>query len=511
VDDEKEKNPFLDRLTLGNWKPRKGQVLAFLAWLIHGLPAAAEFTFDQYEIVTGTAYSQTVLPGYFLGGEMAEIAVVSIDENDDRSLQIYTFDDGTWVPIINLALRSEVLFVDVANIGGRDRLILYERGRLSWFDPDLAAQHLLVEVRSIYNAPLRGKIPHVDVTRDLNGDGRDDLVVPDFDGYSVFVQLSEGAFADPVKIGPSAEMGMTVESQPWYQARPFHELDYNRDGRSDLVFWNEDHFKIYRQDEHGLFASVASTSTPAVAFDTDGLYSISFAGGNNGENNKQKVLHSLRDLNGDDVADLVTLSLEGGSLFGMQSAYEVHFGQSIVDGVTVFPAEADTAIRSDGIQFEMKQQDFDNDGQIDIMVTSFEFGIATIIRALLMGSTTLDLEFYRMEDSVYPDKPNVTRKITAEFDFSTGEAFFPSVLITDLNGDGHADLLVQENREELRIFVGVPGPGLFSRRPQKVAVAMPDDEEYTWLVDLNKDGRQDILMHHRSTTQPHRVTMLIAR
>jgi hypothetical protein len=31
------------------------------------------------------------------------------------------------------------------------------------------------------------------------------------------------------------------------------------------------------------------------------------------------------------------------------------------------------------------------------------------------------------------------------------------------------------------------------------------------LVNLNKDEKQDILMHHRSTTEPHRVTMLIAQ
>ena len=78
--------------------------------------------------------------------------------------------------------------------------------------------------------------------------------------------------------------------------------------------------------------------------------------------------------------------------------------------------------------------------------------------------------------------------------------------------------------EALRVFVGVPGPDLFSRLPQNVAVALPNDEEYTWLVDLNKDGKQDILMHHpftlrdghgaptgRPGTEPHRVTMLIAQ
>ena len=31
--------------------------------------------------------------------------------------------------------------------------------------------------------PPEDEIPHVDITHDLNGDGRDDLVVPDSDGF----------------------------------------------------------------------------------------------------------------------------------------------------------------------------------------------------------------------------------------------------------------------------------------------------------------------------------------
>ncbi|MCZ6852985.1 MAG: VCBS repeat-containing protein [Gammaproteobacteria bacterium] len=482
-----------------------------LVWPSYNFGATQEFSFDQYEIITGEAYRQTVLPGYLLGGAVAEIVVVSIDKNDNRRLRIFTFDDGTWVPMVDMTLRPGVLFVDVANIGGRDRLIMFERGKLNWFDPETTAEHPLVAVNSIYNAPMKGEVPHVDVTRDVNGDGRDDLLVPDFDGYSVFIQLSDGVFAAPVKLGPVAEMGMTVESNPWYQARPFHELDYNRDGLSDLVFWNENHFEVHYQDEQGLISAVAETSTPDVTFDSDGIYSITLGDSSEEEDTRQKVLRSLRDLNGDGVADLVTFTLEGRSVFGKQSAYEVHFGTSTPDGGTAFASEVDTALRSDGIQFDMEQHDFDGDGQIDMMITSFELGIGSIIRTLLTGSASLDLEFYRLEDGVYPNRPNVTRKIKAEFDYSTGNTFVPSVLIADLNDDGHADLLVQEDLEELRIFVGIPGPDLFSRRPQKVAVAMPDDEAYTWLVDLNKDGRPDLLMHHRSATESHRITMLIVR
>lgn len=215
-----------------------------------GTPATAQVTFDRYEVVIGAAQRQTVLTGFLLDGASAELAVVNIDGNGERRLRIFAFDDGTWVPRLGSTLRPEVLFADVANVGGRYRLVTYEPGRLSWLDPESATERELVAVTSDYNPPRRAEIPHVDVTRDVNGDDRDDLVVPDADGFWVFIQTSDGAFADPVKLVPSAGAGMTIETHryrydPWDQGR-VHEMDYDRDGRSDLVFWNEDHFEVHR-------------------------------------------------------------------------------------------------------------------------------------------------------------------------------------------------------------------------------------------------------------------------
>ena len=85
------------------------------------MPASTEFTFEQYEVKTGIAKHQTVLTGFLLGGDLAELAVVNIGENGNRHLHIYTFSEGAWVSELDVTLHPEVLFVDVANIGGRDR------------------------------------------------------------------------------------------------------------------------------------------------------------------------------------------------------------------------------------------------------------------------------------------------------------------------------------------------------------------------------------------------------
>ena len=515
--------------------------------------ATAQFTFEQYEVVTGVATRQSVLTGFLLGGAVAELAVVHIDENDDRRLRIYAFGDGTWVPKLDATLGPEVVFVDVTNIGGRDRLVTYEPGRLSWFDPESATERALLAVTSNFNPPRRGEIPHVDVTRDVNDDDRDDLVVPDVDGFWVFIQMSDGALADPVKIGPASKLAGIYGADgyrydPWSQSR-VHEMDYDHDGRSDLVFWNEDHFEVHLQDERGLFAPVAKTFTTDVAFDSDELFSLA-TGDMTG-----RVLHSLTDLNGDGVGDLVVNSLEGRRISSKHSTYEVRFGAPTPDGGTGFARGVDIAFQADGrIQLGMDRHDFDRDGRVDLMFTAIEVGYLESslwkrLKGFMGDDIWLDLEFYHLEGGPYPDTPNTIRRIALDGAPSHREpgwvpldivlrggthesrkaqerwprAFNRTLLIGDVTGDGRSDLLIGFDGE-LRVFVGVPGPDLFAGPPQKVAVTLPNDEEYTWLVDLNKDGKQDILMHHPFTlrdahgaprrppgTEPHRVTMLIAQ
>lgn len=517
-------------------------------------PVPVEYTFDQYEIVTGVSKRQTVLTGFLLNGAIAEIAVVHIDEDDNRHLRIYAFGGGIWALKHEATLHSEVLFVDVANIGGRDRLITYENGRLNWFDPDAATEHLLVAVTSNFNPPRKDEVPHVDVTRDVNADDRDDLVVPDADGFWVFTQMSDGAFAEKVKVGPPTEMGRIrgadgYRYNPWSQSR-IHEIDYDRDGRTDLTFWDEDHFKVHLQNKSGMFVSRAKTFTTDVTFDSDRLASLT-TGDMTG-----KVLHSLADLNGDGIVDLVVFKLSGKDISKKHSSYEIHFGVPTPDGGTTFARDADITFQSDEkIQLGMDRHDFNRDGQVDLMITTIHTehlkgSLWKSIKGFMGDDIGLGLEFYQMEEGRYPDTPNTTRGIALDGVPSHREpgwvpldvvlrgatherrntqksyprAFNATLRIGDVTGDGRPDLLIADHPRIMVVFVGIPGPEIFARQSQRVAVALPNDEEYTCLVDLNKDGVQDILMHHPFTlrdahgapslapgTEPHRVTMLIAR
>lgn len=329
------------------------------------------WTFDRREVVMDAALRQTVLTGFLLGGAVADIAVVSVGDDATRRLRIYAFDGNTWTRRLDATLRAGASFVDVATIDDVDRLVIYEAGRLYWFDPQSALEYPLVVVTSNFRPPRTDETPHVDITQDLNGDDRDDLVVPDADGFWIFIQQRNGMFADAIKVGPSPDLTRILGADgyryaPWSQSR-VHETDYNQDGRPDLVFWNTDHFEVHLQDDRGLFTGAVDSFTTEVAFDSDDRSWLA-TGDMTG-----RVLYSLTDLSGDGLGDLVVHALEGTSISRKRSTYEIHLGQPTPAGTTRFAPEADLTLQSDRrIHLGLEPLDVDGDGRLDLMLTTID-------------------------------------------------------------------------------------------------------------------------------------------
>lgn len=527
--------------------------------LIASQPLSAEVDFDRHEIVTGTAQQQTILIGHFMGGAMAEVAVIYPHGQGNRKLHIYRFQDDDWALVLNTSLGNEVLFADVLKTNGRDRLIVYQQGRVSVFETASGSLDTLVEVDIDYNRSEKGQsyagteplypsgnraIPHIDITRDLNHDGLDDLVLPSVEGFWIATQGEDGSFARPVKLGPPepfrdanafddtrnyGEVGISALTIPWYLSR-VHELDYDMDGRNDLAFWNDDHFEVYRQGVDGAFATVAETITTKAPFESDGTYSILFGLVEAGESSasllfglrkrsRMTVLVSLRDMNGDQVADLTTMTLEGRGILKLASHYMVYFGTRTPDGVA-FPGQPDTSTEPSGRAGGMHHsgysslwlQDFDGDGQLEIMVGEVKIGLTTMLRAMLGTTITLTGEIHRLEDGSFPERPVFKQNIKCDIEHGgRDQGFFPAMVVGDVNGDGRTDVLVGKNRQELYIYLGEPGPGVLSKKARKFSATLPSDERNTWLADINGDASQDIVLQHPANTEPGRVTLLVSR
>ena len=498
--------------------------------------------FETHEIETPAALHQTVLPGSFDGSGRAQLAVASVDKTGTTRVRLLVLEGGEWVTTMDGALDPGVLFVDVARIAGRDRLITYRRGSVDWFDPESGEQRPLIGLTIPYRASQDDGIPHLDIARDVNGDGRDDLLLPGLDGFRLALQSDDGSFGAPVRLGPPdpfagskaygdtrtyAQAGITAENMPWYFSR-VHRFDYDLDSRPDLAFWNGDHFLVYRQDERGGFGESPDTFTTEAEFDFDGSYGLAFQFGDAsvpsmllgfGPRTEHTILQGFHDLNGDGVADLVTLSLAGRSPFRLRGRYNVHFGRP-GDGGVSFPAAAGASFDSPGNAGGLQPWgyatqnffDFDGDGVTDAAIGAVDIGLGNMAGAMIGNSVSIDLAFYRIRNGEHSAKPDWARRVRSPFaPLDKRGPLFPTILAGDVDGDGRSDLLIGDRWDELSVYLGVPGTEPVASRAISVAAPLPGDERNARIADLDNNGREDVFIEHPSADGPGRIVVLMAR
>ena len=490
------------------------------------LPSNEAFTFDQHEIDIGPEERQTVLTGYFLGNAVSEIAVLSLEKDAARRLRLFTFSNNVWRTAIDTTLRPNVQFVDVIRLGELDRLISYEPGRLNLFDPVSQTEEEVVAVSTIFKRPREKEIPWVDITRDINGDGRDDLAIPVSKGFSLSMQTTDSNFETATRIGDQTDLRGIYGTDgyrydPWSQSR-IHSIDYTRDGRVDLAFWKQDHFEVHIQDHRGLYSDPPRIFRTEVPFDSDQFFTLS-----NGDMTG-RVLHSLVDMNSDGIADMVIYTLSGQRISRKRSAFEVYYGRSTPDSGTSFENKIGSIFESDDrIQLRLERRDFNRDGQVDFMLTTIERdrlhgSLWKTLKGMMGDDIALTLDFHQTIDGFQTKKPNATYRIALDGAPSHREpgsvdlglvlrgatherrrtektwpkAFNTNLLIGDVDGDGHDDLLFESTFRGLKIYPGISGPKIFSQHSQSLSTIVPANQQYSWLVDLNNDDKQDLLFHH---------------
>ncbi len=518
-------------------------VLAVL--LIFGIAstsvASENELFDIYEIDTGDANHQTVLTGSFTGSEHVELAVISAGDDGTKRVTVFRLDDDQWQVHREFPIDQEILFVDRLEVAGRNQILTYRVGAFGRLDLDTGHEEELVKVPVDFQRDADSGLPRLQVARDLNGDGLDDLVMPSIEGFWISTQLSDGSFSDAVKLGPQephlnanaygdertyGQVGINTQTLPWYLSR-VHQLDYDHDGRIDLVFWNDPFFEVYRQDVTGQFVDDPETFTVDVPFDLDGAYALAFQFSDRGVASlllglggrfEYTVFQGFPDLDRDGIGDLVTLTFSGRRIFSLRGRYDVRFGKETPEGVS-FSSSPDTSAwtpgPAGGEAFGYASQryvDIDADGMNDLTMASVNTGLGGMTRAMVGNSISMDVAVYRLDNGVYPERPDIRRKIRTPFaPFDKRGVLFPTILSGDVNGDGRMDLLAVERWDELSVYLGMNSPQLLSKQSLDVAVEVPVDERFVKVGDLNDDGHDDLVIQYPSDSESNRVAVLLAR
>jgi len=457
--------------------------------------------FTLTELRTDHGISSLKIVNFFAPGKAALVASGK-DDSERRFFSIFEMNGNNSLapaPRLKIEVPEDAIFYDFAPVLGAEQqslLFLNSKG-VQIFDVATGAVETLVAVPSIYKQNGSPLFTQVDFARDMNGDELADLLIPDFSGYRLLLSDGEGGFSQPYLLDMQVEMRLRG-STPRYSQFPAYSFDANFDGRIDVVFHKDNGFLAFLQQADGSYAETAKSYEFDIQIvgNSFGAQVASNERYSDQSDLAETIVETIEDINGDGIMDIVTQTDRARGLFNRSTVYGFHYGYES-KGRIAFRKDPTAALTLKGITANTRHIDFATDGRVDFAGGAVNIGIGKIIGILLSGSVSIPVMFYEQsEDGQFSEDPSFRKKISVDFDMSSGQSSVPVVEMADVDGDGHKDLILSKDNDALRIYQATPNARkMFARKAIEIDLKLPKNGEQVTTADLNDDGKGDLIMH----------------
>ncbi len=473
-----------------------------LTMVLAAAPVAYGQSFVENTLKAPFVVETAVVAAHLADAGVRDLLVSGRDVDGRNWLVIYRLNDASTFapdPVARRQLPPEILFFDVGRLGGEalDQIYFLTPEHILRYDAGAdEVVELLPMHSSLYRLPRSDAVRRLDFVRDLDGDGRDDVIVAGFDGYRIHLQDDAGELgrSQLLPVPPRARLR---GASPRYEPHELHRHDLNRDGRPDLAWLDDRAFQVFQQLEGGGFDTTARTVP--IGLDLPSEAELERLERDDDVDQSDLTVNrilSVKDLNDDGVVDIITHAEHSSGVFDKRSDYRIHLGRRAKELVS-WGMPADSLIKSQGLQFDLETVDIDGDGKLDLMSPSVKVSLPRVIAALFSGNASVRLSFYNMQgDGTYPEEATYATKARVEFDLSSGRVRYPAVEIADFDGDGLGDLLVQTAPQRFTIFRGTGDGQLFEKRGASATVLLPRRGDRVEAEDLNGDGRADLVIRY---------------
>ena len=350
----------------------------------------------------------------------------------------------------------------------------------------------VVEERSLLGLVETEDIPVWNFIVDLNGDKKDDLIVPQVGVYAIYLRDGDGyrrAGSPQIRMSFSLgddsdqggnENGLQDDGQVpplrvTYRAARLITEDFNRDGEVDLIAVWRDNLDVFLQKEGDFTA------------EPDERLKMEISPPQQQESDFSRVSLRLKEMNGDGILDIVGLKSRFRGPTDIQSQVQIFYG----GGEEGYPSTPNKIIVAEGIADPLFQ-DLDANGVVDIIMPQMKFDLTTIIRVLTTRSIDMGLVIYLGDDEgEYPTKPSLIRNLSLGVNPFARRGGIPLFRMDgDFNGDNRPDMLVEGGEDELLLFWGGADGSPSPNAGLKLKVKKPDQVE---IADLDGDGASDII------------------
>ncbi len=333
--------------------------------------------------------------------------------------------------------------------------------------------------------------PDVEWIRDLNRDGRSELIVPGFDALTVIREGENGLVRHArLKLQGRSRIRHIFRRRVFSYDFPeivFSDVDGN--GWEDITVYLNGLVRVFLLADRSLDGAV----TPAVEVDLQPPRPF------DPQEPWDPPLYLIKgeDLNADGRVDLVfSQSTATDSRINSRTSILLHYGGKGSSGAPIsFSKKPDQVYLSKGMVLPFLL-DINQDDRKDLVIVNVEMGFWNFIKALITRKVSAEAAFYLMDPGGrYPSQPFTLE--TYDVTFSLGHFDHrPITTFGDLNGDGLPDLLLSVDAETLGIHWGRKGGVWEDDTDEEWQDHIPIHPRRVGVHDLNGDGRDDLLFFY---------------
>ncbi|MGQ9631214.1 MAG: FG-GAP repeat domain-containing protein [bacterium] len=365
---------------------------------------------------------------------------------------------------------------------GANRVALIPQGSNGRF----GSEETLLEVPSIFFAPQEDGLVYWNFIEDFNGDGWDDVIVPQGYGYKFFPGGESGFDIGRVHIlgleyNSKLDTGFKELLQLTYTLPDIVAFDFDGDRRKDIIIYDYRSLSVFCQ-RNGAYPP---EYVRRVSIDS----SDELPPRDGGENPYSGITNPFRkvlidDLNSDGIPDLIKSKISVKGFLATNYLY-VFIGRPN-DG---FDVPIRIIPRSGSIGLFLVD-DSNGDGKKDIMIPSISISFGTLLGLIFTRTVRVDTAFYIQSKDNFPEEPTYERSIDFKlgFDLNNSLANVGSGF-GDFNGDRRPDGVISNGDGKIFIYPGQPD-GRIGVAPVAEVAANPRDR--FCIADLNGDGISDL-------------------
>lgn len=406
--------------------------------------------------------------------------------------------DSRWLSSVDLTtntakqvpIPTQAQFFHKAQIKNqtKEQLVVLGTEGISAFNAADGSWQRLLNTESLYRTVDGKRLMKLDFVYDLNKDGLSDFIVPDFKAHHVYMQQQNGSFSQ-FSLAVDAKSRLFDEN-PDYTSRKARFLDWNADGRTDIAFAIDDSLLLYLQTETG-FSTQAQSIELGLGLTPDALAELRGGDGRSFKGLSINRLYDVKDLNNDEIADLIVRQEQFADAVEQSYSYRIHYGKT-GQGKLLFKTEPDALINTKGIQSEPVFTDLNNDKKLDFFTPAAEFGIGTLVRALLAGTANMELQFFpQLPSGQFPDKPVYRQDATAQVSIGNAQVNLP--VLKALASEQAPALLLIGDEDHLKVYQSAKEK-LFSSKSIRLKQAIPLNGMLASTEDLDQNGKMDLIL-----------------